>query len=123
MREVDDLILITVDDHIIEPPDLFTHHLQPQSLDEVRPGRSDVHERVKDLDAGGVLASMSFPSFPTSTARGFASDLEDMGEWSPDYTALRAVNALPVVCATSPGIRTTVDLPQVIAMLGEGASQ
>jgi hypothetical protein len=120
MREVDDLILISVDDHIIEPPDLFTHHLEakyldraptlvrnaegsdvwtfgavvmetaalnavagrpreeyglePQSLDEVRPGCYDVHERVKDMNAGGVLASMNFPSFPTFTARVFASD-------------------------------------------------
>ncbi len=114
----DDLILISVDDHIIEPPDLFVHHLdakyldrapklvrndegsdvwkfgeivmetaalnavagrpkeeyglEPQSLDEVRPGCYDVHERVKDMNAGGVLASMNFPSFPTFTARTFA---------------------------------------------------
>ncbi len=33
---------------------------------------------------------------------------------SPGYTANRAVNAVPVVCAGSPGIRTTVDLPQII---------
>ena len=43
--------------------------MEPQSLDEVRPGCYDVHERVKDMDAGGVLASMNFPSFPTFTAR------------------------------------------------------
>ena len=41
--------------------------MEPQSLDEVRPGCYDVHERVKDMDAGGVLASMNFPSFPTFT--------------------------------------------------------
>ncbi|HKE72088.1 MAG TPA: amidohydrolase family protein [Acidimicrobiales bacterium] len=120
MLEVDDLILVSVDDHLIEPPDLFVNHLapayldrapklvrndegsdvwtfgpvvmetaalnavagrpkeeygmEPQSLDEVRPGCYDVHERVKDMDAGGVLASMNFPSFPTFTARTFASD-------------------------------------------------
>jgi 4-hydroxy-tetrahydrodipicolinate reductase len=51
----------------------------------------------------------------------FAVPLEDMGEWSPGYTANRAVNAVPVVCAAEPGIRTTVDLPQVIARLGERA--
>jgi len=38
---------------------------------------------------------------------------------SPGYTAHRAVNAVPVVCDAPPGIRTTVDLPQVIARLGE----
>ena len=122
--ETDDLILISVDDHLIEPPDLFVHHLdaryldrapklvrndegndvwtfgrvvmetaalnavagrpkeeygmEPQSLDEVRPGCYDVHERVKDMDAGGVLASMNFPSFPTFTARTLMSDDLDL---------------------------------------------
>jgi len=49
----------------------------------------------------------------------FAVPLERMGELSPGFTANRAVNAICVVCAAAPGIRTTVDLPQVIAMLGE----
>ena len=120
MSELDDLILISVDDHVIEPPDIFVNHLdasyldrapklirneegsdvwvfgkvvmetaalnavagrpkeeygmEPQSLEEVRPGCYDVDERVKDMDAGGVLASMNFPSFPTFTARTFLSD-------------------------------------------------
>ena len=52
--------------------------LEPQSLDEVRPGCYDVHERVKDMDAGGVLASMNFPSFPTFTARTLLSDDLDL---------------------------------------------
>src|SRR2546423_11476923 len=118
MIEVDDLVLISVDDHVIEPPDLFVNHLdaryrdrapklvrnaegsdvwvfgevvmetaalnavagrpkeeyglEPQSLDEVRPGCYDVHERVKDMDAGGVPASMNFTSFPTFTAPAIA---------------------------------------------------
>jgi len=36
---------------------------------------------------------------------------------SPGYTAHRAVNTVPVVCAAAPGIRTSVDLPQVVAIL------
>jgi hypothetical protein len=36
---------------------------------------------------------------------------------SPGYTAHRAVNAVPFVCEAPPGIRTTVDLPQIIASL------
>ena len=48
----------------------------------------------------------------------FAVPIERMGDVSPGYTAHRAVNAVPVVCAAPPGIRTTVDLPQVIATLG-----
>jgi predicted TIM-barrel fold metal-dependent hydrolase len=124
MAGTDDLILISVDDHLIEPPDLFVNHLaakdldrapklvrneegsdvwvfgkvvmetaalnavagrpreeyglEPQSLDEVRPGCYDVHERVKDMNAGGVLASMNFPSFPTFTARVFQSEDLDL---------------------------------------------
>ncbi len=41
-------------------------------------------------------------------------------EWaatSPGLTAHRPVNAIPYVCAAEPGIRTVVDLPQVIATL------
>jgi len=41
-----------------------------------------------------------------------------MGEIAPGYTANRAVNAVPYVCAAAPGIRTTVDLPQNIPALG-----
>ena len=124
MAGTDDLLLISVDDHLIEPPDLFVNHLpapllerapklvrndegsdvwvfgkvvmetaalnavagrpreeyglEPQSLDEVRPGCYDVHERVKDMDAGGVLASMNFPSFPTFTARVFQTEDLDL---------------------------------------------
>ncbi|MGW3126449.1 NAD(P)H-dependent amine dehydrogenase family protein [Streptomyces sp. NPDC001123] len=41
-----------------------------------------------------------------------------MAEVSPSYTAHRAVNAVQFVCAAAPGIRTTLDLPQVTAALG-----
>ena len=49
----------------------------------------------------------------------FAFPLEEMAERSPGYTANRAVNAVPFVCAAAPGIRTSVDLPQIIGTLGE----
>ena len=48
----------------------------------------------------------------------FDIPMERMGETTPGYTAHRAVNAVPLVCAAEPGIRTTADLPQVIARLG-----
>ncbi|MCX4094749.1 dihydrodipicolinate reductase [Nocardia sp. alder85J] len=48
----------------------------------------------------------------------FPIPLERMAETSPGYTAHRAVNAVAAVVAAPPGIRTTVDLPQVIAQLG-----
>jgi 2,4-diaminopentanoate dehydrogenase len=40
---------------------------------------------------------------------------EDYPNVTPGFTAHRAVNAVPMVCAAEPGIRTTVDMPQVIA--------
>lgn len=48
----------------------------------------------------------------------FPVPIERMGDVSPGYTAHRAVNAVPVVCAAPAGIRTSVDLPQIIPVLG-----
>jgi 2,4-diaminopentanoate dehydrogenase len=48
----------------------------------------------------------------------FPVPLERMGAVFPAYTANRAVNAVPFVCAAPPGIRSVVDLPQVVATLG-----
>ncbi|ONH30795.1 dihydrodipicolinate reductase [Pseudofrankia asymbiotica] len=44
----------------------------------------------------------------------FPLSLDEMGAMTPGYTAHRPVNAIPVVVAAPPGIRTTVDLPQII---------
>ena len=106
-----DMILVSVDDHVVEPPDLFDNHLTPEwkaraprlvrkgdgtdvwvfegqqlmniglnavagrppdeygveptSFDQLRPGCYDVDERIRDMNANGVLASMCFPSFPS----------------------------------------------------------
>jgi predicted TIM-barrel fold metal-dependent hydrolase len=156
MGQEGDLILVSVDDHVIEPPDIFVNHLdakyldrapklvrneegsdvwkfgdlvmetaalnavagrpkeeygmEPQSLDEVRPGCYDVHERVKDMNAGGVLASMNFPSFPTFTARVFATEDAELSlalvrayndwhvdEWCGSYPNRFIPMALPVI--------------------------
>jgi 4-hydroxy-tetrahydrodipicolinate reductase len=53
----------------------------------------------------------------------FPVPIERMGATSPAYTANRAVNAVPVVCAAPPGIRSTADLPQIVAMLDEPVSR
>jgi 4-hydroxy-tetrahydrodipicolinate reductase len=45
--------------------------------------------------------------------------IENYAAMTPGLTAHRAVNAVPVVCAAPPGIRTTPELPQVIAQLGQ----
>lgn len=114
---VDDMIFISVDDHVVEPPDMFDgrmpaayadqapkivrtdkgddvwtfdgnlipniglnavagrpkeeYGVDPTSYEEMRPGCFDVHERVKDMSAGGVLGSMNFPSFPSFSGRLF----------------------------------------------------
>lgn len=49
-------------------------------------------------------------SFPVSP--------EDYAAFTPGLTAHRPVNAIPVVCAAAPGIRTTADMGQVIAKFG-----
>jgi 2,4-diaminopentanoate dehydrogenase len=43
--------------------------------------------------------------------------LDRMAAVSPAYTANRAVDAVPYVCAAAPGIHSTSDLPQVVAAL------
>jgi len=108
--QMDDMILVSVDDHVVEPPDMFDNHLteeykskapkvtrlasgcdvwefngqklpniglnavvgrvpeeygvEPTSYDQLRKGCYDVHERVKDMNANGMLGSICFPSFP-----------------------------------------------------------
>ena len=105
----DDLILISVDDHIAEPADMFDAHVPAKykdqaprvvtddngvqqwwygnvkgrnlglnavagkapemfnvdasRYDEMRPGCFNVHERVRDMSAGGQLAGLNFPNF------------------------------------------------------------
>jgi hypothetical protein len=43
--------------------------------------------------------------------------LDRMAAVSPAYTANRAVNAVPYVCAAAPGIHSTMDLPQIVTAL------
>lgn len=115
----EEMILVSVDDHLVEPPNLFEgrvvnkyadetprvirqsdgsevwtfngaiipniglnavagrpreeYGIEPTAFDEMRPGCYDIHERIKDMDAGGVLASMCFPSFPGFAGRLFAT--------------------------------------------------
>ena len=107
--QLEDLILVSVDDHVVEPPTVFDGRLpkkyqdlapklvtrpdgtsawlyegqeltnvalnavagrppeeygfEPTSFDQIRPGTWDINERVKDMDANGVLGSLCFPSF------------------------------------------------------------
>ncbi len=115
---IDEMIMVSVDDHVVEPPHLFEGRLparyadlapkfvtradgtsawlyegqemtnvalnavsgrppeeygmEPTSFDEIRPGCWDIDERVKDMDANGVLGSLCFPSFPQFCGQLFA---------------------------------------------------
>jgi predicted TIM-barrel fold metal-dependent hydrolase len=116
---MEDMILVSIDDHYIEPPDMYKNHVpkkwldrapkvvrnehgvdewvfegertstpfgmaatvgwpreewgfNPGSYTELRPGCFDVHERVRDMNANGVLASMNFPTMAGWNARTFA---------------------------------------------------
>jgi predicted TIM-barrel fold metal-dependent hydrolase len=119
--QIDDMVLVSVDDHIVEPPSMtafFEDHVpqkykervprvvrradgadawlvegnelltfglnavqgrppeewgqDPSNFDEVRPGTYDVHQRVRDMDVNGVLASLNFPSWPGLGGQFFA---------------------------------------------------
>ncbi len=152
----EELTLISVDDHIIEPPDLFDAHLperfkadaprivrrddgadvwrfgevevpnvalnavagrpkeeygvEPQSLEEIRPGCFIVDERVKDMNACGVLSSMNFPSFPGFAARLFAVEDEEFG-----LALVRAYNDWHIDewCGAHPGRFIPMALPVI----------
>jgi 2,4-diaminopentanoate dehydrogenase len=74
-------------------------------------------EPAWDLGATGWRITVEGDA-PLDVDLRFPVPLERMAEMSPGYTANRAVNAVAVVCAAPPGIRTTIDLPQVVAELG-----
>jgi predicted TIM-barrel fold metal-dependent hydrolase len=111
------MILISIDDHVVEPADMFKGHVpakyadlapknvigesgfeewrfqgqamgsigmnavvgwpaeewgfEPSGYAEMRPGAYDIHQRVRDMDRNGILASMCFPSFAGFSARFF----------------------------------------------------
>jgi predicted TIM-barrel fold metal-dependent hydrolase len=73
----------------------------PGAYSELRPGCFDVHERVRDMNANGVLASMCFPTMAGFNARTFheARDKEIA------LVMLQAYNdwAIDEWCGTYPG--------------------
>lgn len=54
---------------------------------------------------------------PLDVVIGFPVAPEDYAEMTPGLTAHRPINVVPYLCDAPPGIRTTADLPQVIAHL------
>jgi predicted TIM-barrel fold metal-dependent hydrolase len=154
---LDDLILISVDDHAVEPPDMFQRHLsarwryvaphvirredgsdvwlyegreipniglnavagrpqeeygmEPTSFDELRPGCYDIHERVRDMDANGVLGSLCFPSFPNLCGQLFARSKDKEAA----LAILQAYNDWHIDewCGTYPGRFIPLALPPI----------
>jgi hypothetical protein len=51
---------------------------------------------------------------PLDVRISFPVPVERYGATSPGYTAHRAVNAVPYVCDAAPGIRTSIELPQIV---------
>ena len=154
---IDDLILVSVDDHVVEPPDMFEGHIpakyadqapkvitredgtdawvfegqeatnvglnavagrppdeygvEPTRFSEIRPGCYDIHERVRDMNVNGVLASMNFPSYPQFCGQYFArAQDKDLA-----IAVLRAYNDWHVDewCGTYPGRMIPLALPPI----------
>ncbi len=55
---------------------------------------------------------------PLDVRISFPVEMAHYADMTPGLTAHRPVNAIPYVCDAEPGIRTTVDLPQIISRLG-----
>jgi 4-hydroxy-tetrahydrodipicolinate reductase len=93
----------------------------------IRDGRSLLTFRAnwyctKDIDADWNLRDTGWHisvegDTPLEVALRFSIPPERFSATTPGYTAHRAVNAVRFVCEAAPGIRTTVDLPQIIASL------
>lgn len=169
-----DMILVSVDDHAVEPPDMFQRALpvqfhsvaprvvrkkdgsdvwvfdgkqipnlalnavvgrppqeygmEPTSYDQIRAGCWNVHERIRDMNANGVLASLCFPSFPTFTGMKFAEIADKsvaavmirayndwhIGEWCGAYPGRFIPLALPMMWDP----KATADEVRRVARLG-----
>ncbi|MFF0491925.1 amidohydrolase family protein [Nocardia sp. NPDC004068] len=121
---IDDMILVSIDDHVVEPIHMFDGRVpakwadlapkvivddkgvdrwvyrgrpvgvtglnavvswppeewgyDPAGYAEMRPGVYDVHERVRDMNANGVLASMCFPTFAGFSARHLSQEPDEI---------------------------------------------
>jgi predicted TIM-barrel fold metal-dependent hydrolase len=53
------------------------HRVEPARFDEVRRGCWDIHHRIKDMDIGGIHASVNFPSGVTGFGGTLFSEMKD----------------------------------------------
>ena len=155
--QLEDLILVSVDDHVVEPPTVFDGRLpkkyvdlapkfitrddrtsawvyegqeltnvalnavagrppeeygfEPTSFDQIRPGTWNIDDRIKDMDANGVLGSLCFPSFT-----GFCGQL--FARTADKDVALAMIQAyndwhIDEWCGTHPGRLIPCALPTI----------
>jgi hypothetical protein len=79
MPLTDVMHLISVDDHLVEPPSLWAERLpakfreaggtEPMRYSDMIPGCYEPQARVIDMNLDGVQAALCFPSFPSSPER------------------------------------------------------
>jgi predicted TIM-barrel fold metal-dependent hydrolase len=55
------------------------HRLEPARYDEIRAGCYNIDARIKDMDIGGVAASVNFPSGVTGFGGHLFSTMDDLG--------------------------------------------
>src|SRR3984893_12403449 len=60
-----------------KPPEMF--NVNATRYEDMRPGCYDVHERVRDMSAGGQLAGLNFPNWV-----GFSGQVLNEGSFGPD---------------------------------------
>jgi predicted TIM-barrel fold metal-dependent hydrolase len=85
--------------------------LEPTSFDQLRPGCYDIDERVKDMDANGMVGSLCFPSFPQFCGQLFArTEDKDVA-----LAMVRAYNDWHIDewCGTHPGRFIPCALPAI----------
>jgi predicted TIM-barrel fold metal-dependent hydrolase len=69
-----------------KPPEMF--NVNPNRYEDMRPGCFDVHERVRDMSAGGQLAGLNFPNWT-----GFSGQVLNQGpERDVNLVMIRAYN-------------------------------
>jgi predicted TIM-barrel fold metal-dependent hydrolase len=91
------------------PPDEYG--AEPTKFSEIRPGCFDIHERIRDMNVNGVLASMNFPSYPQFCGQFFArAEDRDLA-----LAVLRAYNDWHIDewCGMYPGRMIPLALPPI----------
>jgi 2,4-diaminopentanoate dehydrogenase len=74
---------------------------------------ADIDQRWDLLDSGWLVQIEG--DTPMDVRISYPVAPEDYAAFTPGLTAHRIVNAIPAVCESKPGIRTTMDLPHIIA--------